>query len=111
MIGLLLAAVGADDEQHPVIALDAAEQQDHREGHGAADAGHDIIAHAAADADNDGPKNINRIARVLDGGAEADDGQRAHHTERQRDVVADDGHDRPRQHRENDEPEALNLRL
>ena len=95
--------MGADDEQHPVIALDAAEQQDHREGHGAADAGHGIIAHAAADADNDGPKNINRIARVLDGGAEADDGQRAHHTERQRNGVADGGHARPRQHRENDE--------
>ena len=58
---------------------------------------------AAADTDHDGPENVDRIPGILDRRAEADDRQRADHTERQSDVVPDDDHDRcgdERQHRE-----------
>ena len=62
-----------------------------------------VMSKMAADTDHDGPENVDRIPGILDRRAEADDRQRADHTERQSDVVPDDDHDRcgdERQHRE-----------
>ena len=95
--GRFIAAPGADDEQYAVFIAHAAQKQQHEEKHAAAHACHQIIAHAAADAYDDGPENIGRIAGILDGRAETHDGQCAHHAQGQGDVVADDGHHRGRE--------------
>ena len=52
-----------------------------------------IVARAENDSDADGPEKEKHILRFLDGGTEADDGQRAHHTE---------GNDQIRLHRQDD---------
>ena len=86
----------ADDEQHPRIRADGAQDQQNQKDDGAADRRHQIVAYAAADACDDGPEDVDRVPRVLDGGAEANNGQRAHHAQRQGDIVSDDSHDSSR---------------
>ena len=66
-------------------------QKAHRQAHGQnyRNLGH---SRAADNADADGPEQKGDVARLLDGGAEANDGKRAHHAQRKRQIAADGQH-------------------
>ena len=80
-----------------LVAREGEDEQDHRDDQGADDGEEDEVR-ADGDAHGDGPEHVDRVHRVLDRGAEADDGQRAHHAHGELDGFAD-AHD----HRRGDE--------
>lgn len=53
---------------------------------------HQVIPYPAADAHNNGPKDIHGITGILDGSTEPHNGKRAHHTQGKRYIIPDDGH-------------------
>ena len=71
-------------------------QQRHQYGQG-------HIARAADDARGDGPEHEGRVRGLLDGRAETDDGQCAHHTQRQHHIGGDHQDHHRRDHGEHDQ--------
>ena len=74
------------------------EQQQEQEHDGASCSGHQIVSGTAADAHHNGPENIDGVPGILDGRPKTDDGQSAHHTKGQGNVIANDDHHRGGDH-------------
>ena len=69
------------------------------------------LGNTAANTRDNGPENVGGVARILDSGTEADDGQSTDHTKGQCNVIANDRHDRSRKHRKRNEVDVELLRI
>ena len=83
---------------HPAFGLPVGEEVDHADHDNSRDQPQRVHARACRDARGDGPEQVEQVQRVLDGSAEADDGQRTHHTKGDDHVGADGQRDHAGKH-------------